>query len=73
MACLLQVELKYYDGETHTSPLIENPMRGGHDMLVNDILAAVGGLRVTNGTQSPYQTPLCPALLINAAARVCPF
>ena len=25
----VDVELKLYPGETHTSPLIENPMRGG--------------------------------------------
>ena len=27
------VELKTYEGQTHTSPLIENPMRGGRDLL----------------------------------------
>ncbi|KAK9918580.1 hypothetical protein WJX75_005121 [Coccomyxa subellipsoidea] len=64
-----KVELKSYEGETHTSPLIENPMRGGHDQLVDDILAAVGGPE----KGSPTQSPLCPAFLINAAARVCPF
>lgn len=25
----VDVELKLYPGETHTSPLLENPMRGG--------------------------------------------
>lgn len=69
LAVCTQVELKSYEGETHTSPLIENPMRGGHDQLVDDILAAVGGPE----KGSPTQSPLCPAFLINAAARVCPF
>ncbi len=72
-----QVELRSYEGETHTSPLIENPMRGGHDQLVGDILSVVGGPANTGEfggeKASPTQAPLCPAILINAAARVCPF
>ncbi|CAK0731873.1 hypothetical protein CVIRNUC_000054 [Coccomyxa viridis] len=64
-----QVEIRYYEGETHTSPLIENPMRGGHDRLVDDILGCVLG----HDDLSPWQMPLCPSFLINAAAWVCPF
>jgi prenylcysteine alpha-carboxyl methylesterase len=60
--------VRYYEGETHTSPLIENPMRGGSDRLVNDILTAVLGRPC-----APHQGSLCPGLLIDAAARVCPF
>lgn len=67
--CCLQVSVRLYDGETHTSPLIENPMRGGTDELTDDILALV--------TQQPglktRQFPLCPAFLISLAAIVCPF
>lgn len=64
----LQVELKLYAGQTHTSPLIENPMRGGRDKLVDDIMSFVLGEEVQT-----WNAPLCPALLINLAARVCPF
>ena len=64
-----KVELKTYPGQTHTSPLIENPMRGGRDVLQDNILAAV--------TEQPEvytrQMPLCPAVLIRLAAFVCPF
>ncbi|CAL8465640.1 g5176 [Coccomyxa elongata] len=67
-----KVELKQYEGETHTSPLIENPMRGGHDVLVDDILSVVSGGPLGSGG-SPHQSPLCPGFLIDAAARVCPF
>ena len=63
-----QVDIKYYEGETHTSPLIENPMRGGSDRLVNDILS-----RVLERETAPRQFPLCPGVLIDAAARICPF
>ncbi len=64
-----QADIKYYEGETHTSPLIENPMRGGHDQLVNDILSRVLG----RDDVAPWQMPLCPGFLIDAAARVSPF
>lgn len=62
-------ELKVYQGQTHTSPLIENPLRGGQDILSDDILAAVTEQEkaVTN------QLPLCPAILIRLAAFICPF
>ena len=64
-----QVELKTYKGQTHTSPLIENPMRGGRDLLLDDILAAV----TEQQGISTRQLPLCPDLLIRAAAMICPF
>ena len=69
MRATTQVDVKLYSGETHTSPLIENPMRGGTDSLTDDILALVTeqpGLRTR-------QFPLCPAALISLAAAVCPF
>ena len=65
---MLQVQVKLYKGETHTSPLIENPMRG-IDHLTDDILRIV--------TEQPSavsrQLPLCPGFLISLAALVCPF
>lgn len=63
-----RVELKMYKAETHTSPLIENPLRGGRDMLQDDILRIVLGRDVR--TNHPA---MCPALLISLAARVNPF
>lgn len=63
-----QVELKMYAGQTHTSPLIENPMRGGCDKLVDDIISFVLGEEVHTRNAA-----LCPAFLINLAALVCPF
>ncbi len=64
-----RVELKTYKAQTHTSPLIENPMRGGRDLLLDDILAAVTEQKGI----STRQPPLCPDLLIRAAAVICPF
>ena len=61
--------MREYPGETHTSPLIENPMRGGKDELTNDILACVLGRQQV----SVHQSSLCPAFLIKLAAWICPF
>ena len=62
--------LRLYDGDTHTSPLIENPMRGGGaDALAADVCAAVG----VDAGAAGAEPGLCPGPLIWAAARVCPF
>lgn len=64
----VQVSLKVYEGETHTSPLVENPMRGGTDKLMDDILSMV--------MQKPVVTrqyALCPSFLVTLASYVCPF
>ena len=63
-----QSTLKIYEGETHTSPLVENPMRGGTDKLMDDILSMVKGERVVT-----VQYSLCPGFLVSLAAKVCPF
>ena len=64
----MQVELRLYEDQTHTSPLIENPMRGGRDKLMDDILSFVQGRDIQT-----RNSMLCPALLIDLAAKVCPF
>ena len=63
------IRLKRYSRQTHTSPLIENPMRGGRDILMDDILAAV----TDQEEVFTRQLPLCPSFLIRLAALVCPF
>lgn len=40
----MQVEVRLYQGKTHTQPLIEDAMRGGQDMLCNDVLGMVSAL-----------------------------
>ena len=59
--------MKVYDGETHTSPLVENPMRGA-DKLMDDVLSMVKGQEVVT-----VQYSLCPGFLVSLAAWVCPF
>lgn len=36
-----EARLKLYPGKTHTQPLVEDPMRGGQDELMDDILSVV--------------------------------
>lgn len=64
-----KAEMRTYQGQTHTSPLIENPMKGGQDRLSDDILAAV----TEQEDVVTQQRALCPAILIKAAALICPF
>lgn len=64
----LAVQLVLYEGETHTSPLLENAMRGGKDQLTSDILSMVEGRPV-----EVRHRRLCPEPLIALARWVCPF
>ena len=69
---------KYFDGKTHTDPIIEDPIRG-NDPLLNEILDIV---RVATPPKSPgpelaveFETPkqMLPAFLISWARYVNPF
>lgn len=60
--------LKLYKGKTHTQPIVEDPMRGGRDELMDDVLGVVTGVESYH-----RQFPMLPALLIDAASAVCPF
>lgn len=37
----VDADVKLYAGKTHTQPLIEDPMRGGCDVLMDEILSVV--------------------------------
>ncbi|PRW45116.1 putative isoprenylcysteine alpha-carbonyl methylesterase ICMEL1 [Chlorella sorokiniana] len=60
--------LKLYKGKTHTKPIVEDPMRGGRDELMDDVLSQVLGQQCHN-----LQMPMLPAALIDLASWVCPF
>ena len=62
------VRLKLYKGKTHTQPIVEDPMRGGRDELMDDVLELV-----TGKPQSHFQFPMLPSFLIDWATYVCPF
>lgn len=60
--------LTAYKGKTHTQPIVEDPMRGGRDELMDDVLTVVKGQRCVN-----HQFPMLPSALIDAATWVVPF
>jgi prenylcysteine alpha-carboxyl methylesterase len=64
----VDARVKSYEGKTHTQPLIEDPMRGGRDVLMDDVLEMV-----TGEEQCHWQFPMCPGPLITLASAVCPF
>ena len=58
------------EGKGHTSFLMEEPMRGGRDLLAETLV------RLTNGglDGEPYEYPtLCPGILCTVAGKICPF
>ena len=60
--------MRIYPGKTHTQPIVEDPMRGGRDELMDDVLGVVRGEECCN-----TQLGMLPSLLIDAATAVCPF
>lgn len=60
--------LHLYSGKTHTQPIVEDPMRGGRDILMDNVLSIIRGEECFN-----TQFPMVPNVLINAASLVCPF
>eukprot|EP00928_Gymnodinium_smaydae_P037451 TRINITY_DN25995_c0_g1_i1.p1 TRINITY_DN25995_c0_g1~~TRINITY_DN25995_c0_g1_i1.p1 ORF type:complete len:467 (+),score=94.41 TRINITY_DN25995_c0_g1_i1:39-1439(+) len=67
--------LKLYEGKTHTSPILEDPI-SGTDALVTDILAVLHGepLHPSGGARPEFQHPaMCPKFLIDFARWIVPF
>jgi prenylcysteine alpha-carboxyl methylesterase len=61
--------LKEYIGKTHTQPIIEDPMRGGRDELMDEVLKMIrGGRDCVN-----LQFAMMPSILIDIATWICPF
>lgn len=61
-------KLKLYRDKTHTQPIVEDPMRGGQDELMDDVLSLVTGKEERHS-----QFPMVPSILIDLASWVCPF
>lgn len=53
---------------THTSFIIEGPMMGGRDMLMDLIMPVI-----KPGMESQLYTSMCPTVLCHLASWVCPF
>lgn len=67
------VEVTLYSGETHTTPLIENPMRGGVDQLTQDIWRVLAGAGGSGEAAPPRGLPLPQGLVPEALASLATF
>ena len=61
-------KLHLYHGKNHTEPIVQDPMRQGRDILMDDVLSVVRGHNCYN-----KQLGMVPAVMIDAASFVCPF
>ena len=64
----LTSRLVEFKGVTHTQPIVEGPMRGGRDEVMDVVLSLITGQK-----ENHRQSAMCPAFLIDLASAVCPF
>ncbi|CAD7696485.1 unnamed protein product [Ostreobium quekettii] len=64
----VKCECRLYEGKSHTDPLVDDPLKGGRDSLMEAIVEMVLKRKVRK-----WQTPMIPGCLASAAAAVCPF
>ena len=76
----VECELRLYEGKTHTSPILEDPI-SGFDPLVSDILEVIrghaisdsGGSSITRRNSLASQQALAPAWCVRLARAISPF
>ncbi|KAL2629958.1 hypothetical protein R1flu_014644 [Riccia fluitans] len=65
-----------YPDKTHTDVFLQDPMRGGHDVLFEDVLGIVHAddeEAKAKDSQAPLRPRLVPEFLLQLARRVSPF
>ena len=62
---------KYYPGKTHTDPFVTDPILGGHDALLEDIVAFVR--KGETALKLPALPRLLPKPLVDIARTMVPF
>jgi prenylcysteine alpha-carboxyl methylesterase len=65
------VSEKYYPGKTHTDPFVTDPILGGHDALLEDIVAFVR--KGETALKLPALPRLLPKPLVDIARTMVPF
>lgn len=79
-SCRVPVQVRYFEGKTHTDPIIEDPILGD-DFLLDEIKKIImacaprdvnGATKYTLGTLSPEKR-YYPSLLVKAARKMNPF
>jgi prenylcysteine alpha-carboxyl methylesterase len=66
-----RVEERYYPGKSHTDPFLEDPILGGEDALLEDILALAHG--APPGATWPRFPRMLPRAVVALARRCIPF
>jgi prenylcysteine alpha-carboxyl methylesterase len=62
---------RYYEGKTHTDPFVTDPISGGGDALLEDLVAFVGGDAAAERVGP--QPAMLPRALVEIARAVVPF
>ncbi|GLJ12500.1 hypothetical protein SUGI_0192200 [Cryptomeria japonica] len=71
-----QAEVKLYKDKTHTDLFLQDPMRGGKDELLEDILSVIHAgdpVALANDAIAPPRRRLVPEILLKLAHKVSPF
>jgi len=65
----VRVAERYYPGKTHTDPFVTDPILGGHDELLEDIVAFIRG-GCGGEPEVRVRLPALPALLPRALVAI---
>ncbi|XP_010262382.1 PREDICTED: isoprenylcysteine alpha-carbonyl methylesterase ICME-like [Nelumbo nucifera] len=71
-----QAEVILYEGKTHTDVFLQDPMRGGKDQLLEDVVAVIhagDGEAIAKDAAAPPRRRLVPECMLQLARRVSPF
>lgn len=71
-----QAEVRLYEGKTHTDLFLQDPLRGGKDELLQDLLSVIHAgdpLAQADDAAAPPRRRLVPEILLKLARKVSPF
>ena len=67
------VTLKLLEGKTHVDPIVLDPLRGGRDVCVEELVGLAKGVRAKMAYASLPQRPIWLPFLVDCASAACPF
>jgi len=67
------VTLKLLEGKTHVDPIVLDPLRGGRDVCVEELVGLAKGVRAKMAYSSLHQRPIWLPFLVDCASSACPF
>lgn len=71
-----QVKLMLYEGKTHTDLFLQDPLRGGRDELLEDIVAVIyadDAVALAKDSIAPLARRLVPECMLKLARQISPF